>query len=561
MRPSYPHLRAAILAVTFALATAIIDGVAQTSDPFPNPIARTTFVAEIADFAIVPGTPGAARISVLTASPDGRIFANDQNGPLFQISTDGRRVTTYLNLANTPGVDLRSNGEQGFQSFAFHPQFSTPGTPGYGKFYTAHTSSNLSPPADFTPGGGTDAGDHVILEWSTSNPETNRFIPADPASPHREVLRIEGPYGNHTMGLIAFNPNARPASADYGLLYVAMGDGGSGGDPLGLAQNPANPYGTILRINPLGSDSANGRYGIPPGNPFVGNASGLDEVYAYGLRNPQRFFWDTGGSRRLFIADIGQAVIEEINVGAAGANYGWARREGSFPYRGGKVGTNSRSDFATTGYTYPIAEYDHSEGAAVTVGPVERTGLIPNLAGRLLFADFPRGRIFLLSADALPSGGPSGITELRISYQGRERTFQSIINDRNPTTSRSDLRFGSDLSGRIFLLNKKDNVIRVLTATPVPLGPRPVVRIRGRNQRVTTSNRRINLRGIARDTGPIARVEIRNVRLKRRFFPVGGAERWKAKVRLRPGRNAIRVRAIDADDRKSRPDKIVVLKR
>ncbi len=546
---------------TFIIAATGLSALGQTSNPFPDPIARTPFVVEIADFAVIPGSPGSARMSWLTAAPDGRIFAHDQRGPLYLISPDGSTVTPYLNLAATPGVDLLSTGEQGFQAFAFHPQFNTPGAPGFGKLYTAHSTSNTVPPADFTPGGGGNVHDDVVLEWTTNSPAAASFIPANPAAPFRELLRIESPFGNHTMGLINFNPNSTPPAADYGLLTIAVGDGGSGGDPLNLAQNPANPYGTILRINPLGSNSANGQYGIPPSNPFVGNPAALDEVYAYGLRNPQRFSWDRGGAGQMFIADIGQNVVEEIDLGLPGANYGWNRREGSFAFLGGQVGADSRNDSGATGYAYPIAEYDHSEGNGATVGPVERTGLVPNLYGLLLFADFPRGRIFVLNADALPSGGQDGFAELRIAYQGSERTFQSIINDRNPGTSRSDLRFGSDSLGRIFLLNKQDNVIRVFTQVPVPLGPRPTVRIRGRRNPVTTDNRRINVRGTARDDGPIDRIEVRNVRSKRGFYPINGAERWKTRVRLRPGRNAIRVRSIDADGRKSRVDKIIVFRK
>ncbi len=532
--------------------------------PFTSGISPTNFVVELADFAVIPGAPGSARMSLLATDPAGRIFANDQNGPLYLISADGAAVAEYLNLATTPGVDLLSNGEQGFQSFAFHPQFNQTGAPGFGKFYTAHTTFNNVPTADFTPGDGNDAGDHVVLEWRTNDPTAATFVPVDSNAPFREVLRIEAPFGNHTMGLIAFNPNSQAPSADFGQLYIATGDGGSGGDPFNLARNPANPYGSLLRIDPLGTNSANGRYGISPTNPFVGNPNAIDEVFAYGLRNPQRFFWDRAGSQQMFIADIGQSVIEEINIGLAGGNYGWDLREGSFPYPGAQGGNNLRGDAATTGFTYPIAEYDHDEGNAVTVGPVERTGTIPNLFGKLVFGDLARGRIFLLNADAPPAGGQSGISELRVRYQGVERSYQSIINLRNPSASRSDLRFGTDTAGRAFLFNKRDNVIRLLASTPVPVGPRPRVRIIGQNRR-TTDNKRINLRGRAFDDGPVVRVEIKNVRQKRGFTPVNASRlddpgTWRDRVRLRPGRNALRVRAIDADGRKSRVDKIIVFR-
>ncbi len=539
-----------------ALAAPIV---VHAAGPFPNPIKPTNFVVELADFAVIPGSPGSARMNLLTTDPAGRIYANDQRGPIYLISADGTSVSPYLNLATTAGVNLQSTTEQGFQSFAFHPQFNQPGMPGFGKFYTAHTSSDLTPVADFTPGGGGDAGDNVVLEWTTSDPSAATFVPADPAAPFREILRIQAPFGNHTMGLVAFNPNAAPPSAEFGLLYVAVGDGGSGGDPLNLAQNPGNPYGSILRIDPLGTNSANGQYGIPAANPFVGNANAISETFAYGFRNPQRFFWDRGGNQLMFIADIGQNLIEEIDVGLAGGNYGWNRREGSFAYPGAQNGNSLRGDAGTTGFTYPIAEYDHDEGNAVTVGPVERSGTIPRLFGKLVFADLARGRIFLLDADNLPAGGPSGISELRVRHQGVERPFQSIINLRNPGASRSDLRFGTDTAGRIFLINKQDNVIRVLAPTFVPTGPRPNVRIIGRNKR-TTDNKRINIRGRATDDGPIVRVEIKSVRQKRGFTPVVGTNVWRERIRLRPGRNALRVRAIDADGRKSRVDRIIVFR-
>lgn len=535
-----------------------------SAGPFVDGISPTHFVVGLADFAVIPGSPGSARMSVLTTDPAGRIFAMDQKGPIYLIRASGSPVTLYLDLATTPGIDLRRTNEQGLLSVAFHPQFQAPGTPGFGRFYTAHTTNNLTPPPDFAPGDGNDAGDNVVLEWRTHDPAAPTFIPADPAAPFRELLRIEAPFGNHTMGLIAFNPNSAPPSTDFGQLYIAVGDGGSSGDPFDLARNPANPYGSILRIDPLGSNSANGRYGIPRSNPFVGNANALDETFAYGLRNPQRFFWDRGGNGAMFIADIGQNVIEEINLGIPGANYGWDQREGSFSFPNSQRANSRRGDAATTGFTYPIAEYDHDEGNAITVGPVERSGLIPNLFGHLVFGDLVRGRIFILEADALPTGGPSGISELRVRYQGIERSFQSIINLRRPSANRADLRFGSDASGRIFLFNKQDNVIRLLTPTFVPIGPRPKVKILGKSRR-TTDNRRINLRGRASDDGPIVRVEIKNARQKRGFtsvdkLSVNGSANWRDRVLLRPGPNALRVRAIDADGRKSRVDKVIVFR-
>ena len=148
-------------------------------------------------------------------------------------------------------------------------------------------------------------------------------------------MRFKHPFGNHNGGLIAFNPTAPRGDPDYGNLYLAMGDGGASGDPQENGEDPSNPYGAILRIDPTGNDSANGKYGIVQANRFArdNNANTLAEIYCYGLRNPQRFGWDavTGNC---FIADIGQNAIEEIDLAANGAHFGWDIREGSFAFEG-----------------------------------------------------------------------------------------------------------------------------------------------------------------------------------------------------------------------------------
>ena len=241
------------------------------------------------------------------------------------------------------------------------------------------------------------------------------------------------------------------------------------GDPQNLAQDRNYILGKILRIDPLGTNSSNGRYGIPSTNPFVGQP-GLPEIWAYGLRNPQRFHWDRGGSGRLFIADIGQGVVEEIDLGLPGANYGWNAREGSYEYLGGAVSSASkRGDSATTGFTYPIAEYDHGEGSAVTAGFVYRGTALPGLDGKFLFGDIARGRVFFIDADSLPDGGQDPITELRLRYRGTEMSFLNIIRIITPSASRTDLRFGSDAVGAIYLLNKQDGIVRKLTPPPITI--------------------------------------------------------------------------------------------
>ena len=128
------------------------------------------------------------------------------------------------------------------------------------------------------------------------------------------LLRVEQPFGNHNGGYITFNPLADPGDPDFGLLYVGVADGGSGGDPMNLAQDLGRVFGKILRIDPLGDDSRNGRYGIPADNPYAEAGSGaLGEIFASGLRNPQGLAWDRANGN-MFVTDIGQNIVEEISL-------------------------------------------------------------------------------------------------------------------------------------------------------------------------------------------------------------------------------------------------------
>jgi glucose/arabinose dehydrogenase len=172
----------------------------------------------------------------------------------------------------------------------------------------------------------------------------------------RELIRWRQPFANHNGGAIAFNPTARPGTADFGFLYVGVADGGSGGDPMNLAQNLGSAFGKILRIDPLASNARNGKYGVPATNPFVSTTSALPEIYAYGARNSQRFAWDAR-TGMMFMSDIGQNIVEEVSPVRAGANLGWNVWEGSFRYIGRqRVSTEGpRSDPRVT---YPVVEWD-----------------------------------------------------------------------------------------------------------------------------------------------------------------------------------------------------------
>ena len=465
-----PHVIAAAL-----LGAAPV--VAQTpTDPFPPPIPAVDGVitVDVVEFASIPDIGGrAARMMLLVDEPGtGRMFVNDMRGPLYTISYDGKAVTTYLDI-NAPDwrVRVQSNGnERGFQSFVFHPQFSQPDTRGFGRFYTYTDTSNTTPPADFTAAGASaTTHDTVLLEWTARTPGAATY---DGGAP-RELLRWRQPFPNHNAGGLSFNPIASPGSAEFGLLYIGAADGGSGGDPLRLAQNLDSAFGKILRIDPLGTNSTNGNYGIPAGNPFVddGNAETLGEIYAYGLRNPQRLAWDTK-TKMMFVADIGQNIVEEISPVTAGANLGWNDWEGSFEYvsRTEVRLTNQRGDLNVT---YPIVEYGQVDPllqnqSAVTGIIVYRSSAIPELANLLLFGDNPSGEVFYANADTLPiGGGQNAVHRVLFNDGGAPKTLLKLIRAKNVAQGKSpatrvDLRFGAGPNSQVLLLNKRDGTIRLI---------------------------------------------------------------------------------------------------
>ena len=245
-----------------------------TKDPFPAPIPATdgAILVKFVEFAAIPYAGGEAPRMMLLLDEPGthRLFVNTMQGAIYSISYDGKTVTPYLDI-NAPewGVNVQfSSHDRGFQSFAFHPQFNQRGTRGYGKFYTYTDTANMTKKADFLPNGPGHTHDTVLLEWTAKNPEAATYDGGTP----REIFRTAKPFPIHNGGQLAFNPLAKPGSADYGLLYVGVADGGNGGDPYKHAQNLSVAFGKILRIDPLGSNSANGQYGIPSINPFVKNA-------------------------------------------------------------------------------------------------------------------------------------------------------------------------------------------------------------------------------------------------------------------------------------------------
>ena len=301
----------------------------------------------------------------------------------------------------------------------------------------------------------------VIAEWHVPDP-TNPNSVVDVNS-RRELIRVDKPQFNHNGGAMSFGPD--------GLLYITFGDGGGAddrdgqdfiGSPIighgcgGNGQNKDAILGKMIRIDPLGNNSANGMYGIPPGNPFVGLA-GLDEIFAYGLRNPWRFSFDslTG---TLYCADVGQNDVEEIDTIASGGNYGWRQKEGTFFF----VFNGDQSGYVTdvpldvpAGMTGPIAQYDHDEGSAIVGGFVYRATGVSQLAGKYVCGDFARtfsndGRLFYLDA----------------GNQLKEFTYL-----RGAALGLSLLGFGQDAAGQVYVMANGTGTPFGTTGVVLRIGP------------------------------------------------------------------------------------------
>jgi glucose/arabinose dehydrogenase len=256
----------------------------------------------------------------------------------------------------------------------------------------------------------------LIIEWQVTNPSNPSSV-VNPASA-RKVLSIDQPQFNHNGGALNFGPD--------GMLYIGVGDGGAANDlgvghttSIGNAQDTTNILGTILRIDPTGSNSANGQYSIPADNPFVGQAGFLDEIWAYGMRNPYRFSFDmeTGN---LYLGDVGQSNIEEVDIVMAGTNCGWRYMEGSFFFHMSPTPHVTLVDPGVPGGLFgPVAEYDHDEGTAVIGGFVYRGSEIPSLRGRYVFGDLAQtsnsdGRVLFLKKKNLEPGKTSKISEFKV---------------------------------------------------------------------------------------------------------------------------------------------------
>jgi glucose/arabinose dehydrogenase len=286
-----------------------------------------------------------------------RIFVVEQRGVIavFQNDSEVEEKLIFLNIESK--VNDQGN-EEGLLGLAFHPDYEN-----NGYLFVNYTAA--SPRRT------------VISRFQVSNNDPNR---ADESS-ELVILEFNQPFSNHNGGQLSFGPD--------GYLYIASGDGGSGGDPQNHGQRPETLLGAILRID-VNKQEGGRNYGMPEDNPFVNNTEGFrEEIYAYGLRNPWRFSFDPP-TNTLWTADVGQNRAEEIDIISKGGNYGWRTMEGFSCF-------NPSSGCNQQGLELPVWEYTHANGdRSITGGFVYRGTEISELAGLYVYGDFVSGRIWTL---------------------------------------------------------------------------------------------------------------------------------------------------------------------
>lgn len=411
-----------------------------------------------------------ARVNGLVSEPSdapqstARFFVIDQNGIIYTLDKATRAFTPYIDIGRVFGKFTNTGSlGMGVASVAFDPAYAR-----NGRFYTVHNERPVMPAAAapvnaslpglnlagyavtpaINPPVGNVSHESLLVEWTDTNIRNQTF-----EGTAREVMRVGLNFPLHPMGDILFNPLARRGDADYGNLYIAMGDGTAGERPgvtHPVPQRLDSLAGKILRITPDlalrpgDTLSGNGRYRIPSAgagaNPFIPVAGARGEIYAYGFRNPHRLSWDTL-TNTLITNDVGHRSWEEINIVTRGGNYGWAEREGpEAVFIGGpndsKTGSQVQPAIARPSPDtlivegldkpvtpiYPVAVFSHREGTAIGSGFVYRGKLMPPLAGKYVFSEIVTGRIFytdlaeMRAAQGSP-GKTAAIHELQVVFK------------------------------------------------------------------------------------------------------------------------------------------------
>ncbi len=379
-----------VLALLLAIGSACSDSPGPPPPPSPPPPGAPTLQAV-----------GTFVSPVYLISPPGdsaRLFVVEQAGRVRIVRNNTTLARAFLDLRGR----IRSGGEEGLLSLAFHPAYAT-----NGRFYVYFTNSG---------------GNIRVVRYNVATTDADS---ADEATADT-VLKVAHPgQSNHNGGQLQFGPD--------GMLYAGTGDGGGGGDPDGNGQNKHALLGKLLRLDVSGASG----YAIPADNPFATDTSGAPEVWAYGLRNPWRFSFDrqTGD---LYIADVGQGAWEEVNVALTtaargrGANYGWDIMEGAhcFP-----------SDPCTNPGVLPFVEYSHAGGAcSISGGYVYRGSRLPQITGHYFYADYCTGEV------------------TSVVYPSAAKVSWPALSGGNVSS------FGQDARGELYVVQLGGGVFRIVPA-------------------------------------------------------------------------------------------------
>jgi mono/diheme cytochrome c family protein len=461
-----------------------------------------------------------ARINFMRDEPGGRrFFINDQNGPLYILDKQTKRLTTYLDFNGLAGrsglfpkLTFERNFATGLTNFIFDPDYARNGV-----FYTLHmedptTDAAPEPKAGVVrgldlsgyrvttsvptpmPPGMPVTRESVLVEWTDRDITNTTF-----EGTARELLRVQESAAIHPLGEMTFNPEARPGDPEWRVMYLGSGDGGSGEqrDIRRLTPQRLDTLnGKILRIVPdlrehaaTSSVSANGRYRIPQDNPFVAVPGARTEIWALGLRNPHRLIWfGDAPSPRLIAFNIGLTSWETLMIVKKGANYGYPLREGpqamtpegvrpvpaddAIPLQ--ITDTISRGTIAPV---YPVIAYPHTAagGDAIANGYVYRGSRVPALRGKLIFGDIASGRLWYAdAADVLRAddGDAATLAPLHEIDGGLRRLVDAAFRARGGRgdtlpgaaavagRGRVDMRFAEDRDGELYILTKSDGMIR-----------------------------------------------------------------------------------------------------
>jgi len=464
-----------------------------------------------------------ARVNFLRDEPGGRrFFVNDLNGPLYILDKKSKRFTTYLDfngLAGRPGLFQKFTFERnlatGLINVIFDPDYARNGV-----FYTIHmedptTEAPAEPKAGLVPGldlsgyrttpaivtptlpGARITREAVVIEWVDRNIANTAF-----EGTARELLRMQLSSPIHPLGEMTFNPAARRGDPDWRVMYVGVGDAGTGEQRDIRRLNPQrldNLNGKILRIVPdlrertaTSTVSENGRYRIPHDNPLVAVEGARKEIWASGLRNPHRLIWDVDPARPreplLLAFNIGLTAWETVVIVKKGANYGYSLREGPQAMTSEGMAPVPADDTIPVQITdtiargtvkpaYPVIAYPHTKsgGDAIAGGFTYRGTRIPALKGKLLFGDITTGRIWYAEmADVLRAddGNPTTVAPIHEVDAGLRRLVEETFRARGGKgdalpgaaavsgRGRVDVRFAEDSAGELYLLTKSDGMIR-----------------------------------------------------------------------------------------------------